>query len=142
MDILRNKLLQSIVSLLFLLTLLFSQTQLLYACEQEDEGIKRVCCCGDHSTSHCPMEKSCSMHEKTETCCEISYDLLLDEVFNFSSVAPDIFLHFPQNEQPPPIYQNVLIDLQLKTTVPIQKDNPLLFSDGSHTYLFSQRLRL
>lgn len=147
MDVFRNLHLQRALSLIVLFAALFSQIQMLYACDSMEGKPKRVCCCGEHDSVICPMASACAMHEKTadNSCCEINYSTLNDVGMLNSASTADCLALLLIGPQPPPV-----IDVQhfLPEPLPILSkffpttDEPLLISRGNQIYLFTHRLRL
>lgn len=147
MNVFRNLNLQRTLSMAVLFAALFSQIQLLYACDSMDGRPKQVCCCGEHASAICPMADSCAKHENAQetSCCEVSYGTLNDAGMMNSPSSVDFLTLLLDGPQPPPV-----IDVQqfLPTPLPILSqlspatDEPLIFSRGRPTFLLTRRLRL
>ena len=147
MNIFRNLNLRRILSILLLFAALFSQIQQLYACDSMADKPKHVCCCGEHSSTVCPMADSCAMHEKAaETaCCEVSYDIPLDAGMMNNVSTVDCLTLLLDGPQPPPdigLTQFSLTPLPILSLQSTLVDEPLIFSRGEPTYLLTRRLRL
>lgn len=149
MTLFRNLTFQRILSLFFLCTALFSQTQILYACELMDGKPTLVCCCGESMSDGCPMSESCAMQADADKgrCCDVSQDSLTDDaVMAHSSLTVDFLTLLLDGPQPPPIidYQELLptTSQQANLRLAIPPHEPLLLSSGKQTYLLTGRLRL
>jgi len=143
----RNLHIRRTFSLLLLLATLFSQIQLVYACDSMADKPKHTCCCEDNQANVCPMLSNCSMNEqaKEQSCCEVSYDMLNDAGMTHSASSLDSLSSLLNAPQAPP---------DLVFTPVIQQALPILswysFSTNTHTafarhketYLVTRRLRL
>ena len=69
------------VVVLFLLTSLSSQVQVVFACDLMEGQPKPVCCCGDDMANGCKMGGGCNMDGAmalNPDCCDVSVDSLSD----------------------------------------------------------------
>lgn len=148
MIIFRNLNLRRTLSILLLFTALFSQIQLLYACDSMEDKPKHVCCCGEHSAAVCPMADKCAMHEQiAETaCCEVSYDTLINAGMMNSTTTMDYLSLLPDDPPPFPVIdvaQFLLAPLPVLSMLsPPDSDETLTLGRDKPTYLLTRRLRL
>lgn len=143
----RNFNLRRILSILLLFGALFSQTQLLYACESMADKPKHVCCCGEHSSAVCPMAAGCAMNEEIEktTCCEVSYEILNDVGMMNSVTTVDCLTLLLNCPQPPPdigIAPFIQLPLPMLSRLFAVADQAQIYSRDTETYLLTRRLRL
>lgn len=143
----RNLNLQRAFSMIILFVALFSQIQIVYACDSMEGKPKQVCCCGEHDSAICPMADSCKMHEQSAeaSCCEVSYDTLTDAAMMSSTSTVDMLTLLLDGPQPPPDIEFPPLPsapLQRLSQLTLAFNEPLLFSRSKHTYLFTRRLRL
>jgi len=147
MTLFRNLNLRRILSILLLFAALFSQIQLLYACDSMEDKPKHVCCCGEHSSTVCPMAATCDMSEQLEksSCCEVSYDILNDAGMINAASTVDCLTLLLNCPQPPP---DISAGLFIQTPLPLLSqrspvvDELLMFNGDKQTYLLTRRLRL
>lgn len=143
----RTLIFQQITVALLLFAALFSQIQVLYACDLRDGKPSHVCCCGKHTANDCPMQDSCAMHQNTleNKCCDLSYDLSTDNVMSNLPSTADTLTLLLDAPQPPPVIAphpiangclRQLARLSPTATTPSPPDK------GKQTYLVTRRLRL
>jgi len=147
MNLFRNLYLRRTLSLLLLFAALFSQIQLLYACDSMADKPKHVCCCGEHSSAVCPMVDSCAMHEKSieKACCEISYEVMNDAGMMNSVSTVDYLTLLLDGPQPPPDISFVPTPAKALITSATQSliiYDPVILSPATPTYLTTRRLRI
>jgi len=147
MTLFRNLNLRRILSILLLFAALFSQIQLLYACESMEDKPKHVCCCGEHSSTVCPMAANCDMNEQLEktSCCEVSYDIVNDAGMMNAASTVDCLTLLLNCPQPPPDISAELVTFKsfplLSQLSPVV-DESLLFNADKQTFFLTRRLRL
>ncbi len=147
MTFFRNLNLRRILSILLLFATLFSQIQLLYACESMEDKPKHVCCCGEHSSTVCPMVANCAMSEQLEqtSCCEVSYDIINDAGMMNAVSTVDCLTLLLNCPQPPP---DIAVEFFTATPLPLLSRLSLIddlsrfFYRDKETYLLTRRLRL
>lgn len=147
MNIFRHLNLQRTLSLLLLFVALFSQIQLLYACDSMSDKPQHVCCCGEHSSTVCPMVDSCAMHEKATdaACCEVNYEVINDSgVINNISPVDCLTLLLEAPQPPPDIGFIPFLDTSLPKFASLSRvfDEPLIINQVKPTYLLTHRLRI
>lgn len=147
MILFRNLHLHRILNILLIFAMLFSHIQLLYACDSMADKPKHICCCGEHSSTVCPMATNCAMNEQVEktACCEISYDILNDHgVMKTVSTAEGLTLLLNHSKPPP----DIGFSPSIQSTFPLTSrfspftDESQASSPDSKTYLLTRRLRL
>jgi len=147
MEAFRNFNLQRAMGIALLFTALFSQIQLLYACDLIDGEPQQVCCCGEHDSATCPMADNCGMHGNTAAtqCCDVSYDVVTDaSIMNCTSTA-DCLTLLLDGPQPPPVieFKQVLpTSVQCLSQLSLCADECLQFNLSKPTYFLTRRLRL
>jgi len=104
MTFVRNPLVQRTVALLFLLTVLLSQVQVVFACDLMDGRPSPVCCCDDDMSEGCDMGGGCPLNGGTPSnagCCDVSLDTLSEVSMGAANTtaAPVTLLEAPR---PPP----------------------------------------
>lgn len=135
------------VVVLFLLTGLSSQFQVVFACDLMGGQPQPVCCCGEEMLDGCEMGGGCGMdenHHLYSDCCEVSVDDLSDvSLGGPTSTASQVVL---QNApQPPPLALFTAVSKpQLKfggAFLPFHypTNRPLA---GTEIYLVTQRFRI
>jgi len=134
-------------SLLLLLAMLFSQIQLVYACDSMADKPKHTCCCEDNQSNICPMLNSCSMNEqaKEQSCCEISYDILNDTGITYSASTLDSLSSLLNAPQAPPdfIFTPIIPKpLPIVSWYSFSTNTLPAFAHHKETYLATRRLRL
>jgi len=108
---------------------------------------KHECCCGDHSSTVCPMVASCAMNEQAEkeTCCEVSYEVINDSGVTNATSTVDILTLLLNCPQAPPDIGTALSTptprLMLSRLSPMTNEAQSFFRD-QETYLFTRRLRI
>ena len=147
MNAFRNFNLQRTLSMLVLFAALFSQIQIVYACDSMEDKPKRVCCCDKQDSAICPMADTCAMHVQMQetSCCEVSYDTLYDAgMINSASTVDCLTLLLDGPQPPPDIDDQQFFSAPLWiTSRPSQTVNESLISSrGKQTYLLTRRLRL
>lgn len=142
----RSTLIRRVVAVLFLLTGLVSQMQMVFACELMDGPPRTVCCCGDPITDGCEMGGGCKIHDGVRTnadCCDVSIDRVSD-VSAAGAVSPGSKISLLDAPQPPPFG----LSSPVPETVPVANvatlapTIPSWYSSGTHTYLVTNRLRI
>jgi len=135
------------LSLLLLLATLFSQIQLVYACESMADKPKHTCCCEDNQANACPMLSNCAMNEqaKEQSCCEVSYDILNDTGITHSASAIDWLSSLLNAAQAPPdfIFTPIIpTPLPIASLYSFSTNTPAAFAHHKETYRITRRLRL
>jgi len=147
MTFFRNLNLRRILSILLLFAALFSQIQLLYACDSMEDKPKHVCCCGEHSSTICPMAANCAMSEQVDktACCEVSYEIVNDAGMMNAVSTVDCLTLLLNCPQPPP---DIGVEFFTETPLPLLSklslidDQSRIFYRDKETYLLTRRLRL
>ncbi len=147
MTLFRNFNLCRILSILLLFAELFSQIQLLYACDSMADKPKHVCCCGERSSAVCPMTAGCAMNAQIEktACCEVSYDILNDAGMMNAVTTVDCLTLLLNCPQPPPdigAAPFIPAHLPILSQLPPAADQSRIFNRDKETYLLTRRLRL
>jgi len=147
MNLFRALNLQRALSVLILFSALFSQIQSLYACESMGGEPRHICCCGEHNSVDCPMADHCGMHENAVDthCCEVSYEVVSDEMMMSGVSTLDFLLLTLDSPQPPPIIEFQKIptphsQTQLLLLLAAYESPPSKY--GEYTYLMTRRLRI
>lgn len=135
------------IAVLFLLTGLSSQLQVVFACELMDGPPKPVCCCGEEMSDGYEMGGGCGMYEQLRLdsdCCEVSVDGLSD--VNLGSPTSTVSQVVLQNApQPPPLAHCTVISRPQPKfagiSLPFYHPTNRHFA-GTEIYLVTKRLRI
>jgi hypothetical protein len=148
MTFFRSAHLQRTVALLFVLTGLSSQIQVVFACDLMDGKSSTVCCCGDDMSGGCEMGGGCPMEEGIQSgagCCEISVDTLSDVTMGASgSAAGQVTLLDAPRPPPLPLF-NVAAAATFALRFSALPSSPFrapVTSNGAAVYLVTNRIRI
>jgi hypothetical protein len=145
----RNRSFRRLVIATTLFMGLFTQFQMVFACEYKDGNLQLVCCCensGDMSKScaennQCAEQQAAPISENT-TCCDVSYQQA-PSATAISSAQHNQQVLVLDAPQPPPILAS--FNLQ---TLPTANHTAQFFTDvslrvaGAQTFLLTQRFRI
>ena len=135
------------VAVLFLLTSLSSQIQVVFACDLMDGQPKPVCCCGDDMSDGCAMGGGCSIDgamARNPNCCEASVDSLSDVTMGTSTFTSSL-VALQNAAQPPPVALCTIISRPQPEIgsgyLPLYHQADIHF-ERTEIYLVTKRLRI
>lgn len=122
----RNPLFRRFVAATVMVLGLFTQFQVVFACELMDGKVQYVCCCDEPGSMGCAMGGGChdSRDTQTQNCCAVSYEPMP----NATAIAPESHS-----------LQVLLLDAPQPPPIPVSSDIPE-FSPDNHALRFTHAL--
>ena len=143
----RTSVLQQFVAVIFLMSVLYTHAQTLFACDLMDGTPKTECCCDENMEDGCPMGGGCdnAPGEIVTGCCDISVELYVQNSVVTSTLEEQLVTQLNASQPPPSVLTTTEtnLDLYIEASNLRHSNNSVAsWLPGTHTYFVTNRFRI
>jgi len=143
----RTSVLRQFIAVIFLMSALYTQSQILFACDLMDGSPKTECCCGEDMEDGCPMGGGCdnAAGEIGTGCCDISVNFDVQYSVVTLTLEQQLVTQLNASQPPPSLLTTNETHFALYNEASNRRtsNNSVAFwLPGTHTYFVTNRFRI